>query len=220
MTITTLAAHFDGQHLDIYTIHGTRWVRGNQIGYALGLTFPRVAMDKIHKRNAEEFGPDDTMIVDLPTAGGIQPTRVFSQKGVVKIAMFARSAKAAAFRDWAARMLTSPQPAPELLLAPALSLSTQRELSIFWLKHPANRKFIRYAAKALNNAEIALLCGWKCASTVRAKRRTAEALGLIAPPANLASLQSRGGHFAPRLPAMQSRSNALARHLQLQRQGA
>lgn len=171
MTIETLPATFEGQSLDIYSIHGERWMMANQIGLSLELTFPSIAINKICKRNADEFGHDDTMLVDLPDAlGRMQPTRVFSHKGIVKIAMFAKTPKAAAFRDWAARVLTTPQM--------AMDGEVLAEVQKVWLAIKPHRDFVRYAQMALSSREIAKLTGWGH-GTVFNRRKTAKALGLL-----------------------------------------
>ena len=134
MTITTLPAQFEQTPLDIVIIGNERWVRGYQIGSALGYVSSAAAMAKLYRRNSKEFHDDDTMVVEMPSAGGRQLTRLYSAKGVAKIAMLANTEKAAGFRDWASTMLTTPKPDREvsnLKHAPDLRdelLATQREL--------------------------------------------------------------------------------------------
>jgi hypothetical protein len=188
MTIHTLPAIHDGLPIDIIIIGGERWIRSSQIGLALGFAFAQPSMNRLFKRNSHEFGPDDTMVVELRTAGGLQLTRLFSDKGIAKIAMLASTPRAAAFRDWAATVLTTPKPEPELLLAaPALTLSgaAKQELVRAWHKGK-NRDFVRYARGGLTSSEICKLTGWATRGTVSKKRRTAEALGLLEPGPALA----------------------------------
>lgn len=134
MSIQTLPAQFEQHNLDIIIIGNERWARGSQVGLALGFAFSQQSMNKLHSRNKHEFGVDDTMVVELPTAGGAQLTRLYSAKGIAKVAMFANTDKAAAFRDWAAQMLTTPKPERETLnLKHPVDLrdeliATQREL--------------------------------------------------------------------------------------------
>ncbi len=181
MSINTLPATFEGQNLDIIIIGNERWAMGAQIGHSLGYTMGAHAIGKIYKRNRSEFGLDDTMVVELPDAlGRDQLTRLYSAKGIAKLAMFANTPKAAAFRDWAAAVLTTPRSEPELLLTqPVIGKTALNELTSFWLRHKPNRKFLKYAGMPLSDSEVALLCGWKARSTVTKTRRAAEVLGLI-----------------------------------------
>jgi hypothetical protein len=135
MTISTLPAQFEHIPVDIVNVGNERWVVGAQIGHAMGYATGGHAIGKIYKRHAHEFQTDDTMVVEIPTAAGKRMTRLYSAKGIAKIAMLADTPKAAAFRDWAAGVLTTPTaPEPEtLLLAPPADLrdeliATQREL--------------------------------------------------------------------------------------------
>lgn len=76
------------------------WVRGYQIGSALGYTAPDVQISKLYTRHADEFTPAMTTVVTLPTDGGPQETRIFSLRGCHLLAMFARTPVAKAFRKW------------------------------------------------------------------------------------------------------------------------
>ena len=76
------------------------WVRGYQIGSALGYTAPDVQISKLYTRHADEFTPTMTAVVTLPTEGGPQETRIFSLRGCYALAMFARTPIAKAFRKW------------------------------------------------------------------------------------------------------------------------
>lgn len=201
MTINTLPALYQGQNLDLTVIGGERWLRSSQIGLALGFAFAQQSMNRIYKRNSHEFGPEDTMVVELPTNGGPQLTRLYSAKGVAKIAMFANTPRASAFRDWAARQLTSPEP----VTAPVLSATALAELRTAWLAMGKHRQFLRYAKMGLSAREIGLLLGWKTSGPITKKRRAAEALGLLVPPANLASLQQTA---RLRLPMRQAQGGA------------
>lgn len=51
-------------------------------------------------RNESEFTPDMTQLLELPTAGGVQPVRVFSLRGAHLLGILARTERAAAFRRW------------------------------------------------------------------------------------------------------------------------
>ena len=128
MTITTLPAQFESHTLDIIIIGNERWARGSQIGLALGFIFSQQSMNKLYSRNKAEFGDDDTMVVELQTQGGLQLTRLYSAKGIAKVAMFAATPKAAAFRDWAATMLTTAREEPPARPLEPLLLDTPADL--------------------------------------------------------------------------------------------
>lgn len=191
MTISTLASSFDGHAIDIILIGGERYIRGAQAAQSLGYQHPKAAIRDLVKRHRSEFDSDEFIVVELPTPGGRQLTRLFSERGCMKLAMLASTPKAAAFRDWAAQVLTAPRPAPLLLADRRMSASARTELRQAWLKVDKNRKFVKYQKAGLNMAEIALLCGWKNSSTVTRKRRAAEALGLFEPSPQLAVLRQR-----------------------------
>ena len=55
---------------------------------------------RIYDRNADEFTPEMTALVEMQTAGGLQKVRIFSLRGAHLIAMFARTKIAKAFRKW------------------------------------------------------------------------------------------------------------------------
>ena len=74
--------------------------KGYQIGSALGFSQPDAAIAKLFARNADEFTDEMTQVLDLPTAGGVQPVRVFSPRGCYLLGMLARTEKAKAFRQW------------------------------------------------------------------------------------------------------------------------
>ncbi|HHE8893230.1 TPA: P22AR C-terminal domain-containing protein [Haemophilus influenzae] len=61
---------------------------------------PSIAVMKIYGRNADEFTPEMTALVEMQTAGGLQKVRIFSLRGAHLIAMFARTKVAKAFRKW------------------------------------------------------------------------------------------------------------------------
>lgn len=91
---------FENTEFDIVDIHQVAWLRGNQIGYALGYQNPIQDMHKLYTRNADEFTEEMTQVLDLPTAGGIQPVRIFSPRGCYLLGMLSRTEKAKAFRQW------------------------------------------------------------------------------------------------------------------------
>ena len=91
---------FENTEFDVVDIHNVPWLRGSQVASALGYTDPSRSIAELHSRNADEFTDEMTQIVELPTAGGVQPVRVFSPRGCYLLGMLARTEKAKAFRQW------------------------------------------------------------------------------------------------------------------------
>ena len=90
---------FQQHHLDITDINNQPWLRLGQIGLALGYSNP-ADLQKVYNRNADEFDDSMTQVVELDTAGGRQPTRIFSLRGCHLLGMLARTEPAKAFRHW------------------------------------------------------------------------------------------------------------------------
>ena len=95
-----LTLSFRNTKFDIADIHGQPWLRGYQIGNALGYTDPAAAISKLFDRNTNEFTDSMTQLIELPTAGGIQKVRVFSLRGCHLLGMLARTKVAKEFRRW------------------------------------------------------------------------------------------------------------------------
>lgn len=91
---------FENTEFDVVDIHQVAWLRSFQIGSALGYKNPSADMSKLFDRNADEFTEEMTQVLDLPTAGGIQPVRIFSPRGCYLLGMLSRTEKAKAFRQW------------------------------------------------------------------------------------------------------------------------
>ena len=91
---------FQSVEFDVIQQNQQPWVRGYQIGSALGYTAPDVQISKLYTHHADEFTPAMTAVVTLPTEGGPQETRIFSLRGCHLLAMFARTPVAKAFRKW------------------------------------------------------------------------------------------------------------------------
>ncbi|MFA5900659.1 MAG: Bro-N domain-containing protein [Hyphomicrobium sp.] len=91
---------FQETKFEVVDLEGEPGLRSPQIGEALGYENPSQAIEKLYKRNAAEFTADMTQLIDLPTAGGIQKTRVFNLRGAHLLGMLASTAKAMDFRRW------------------------------------------------------------------------------------------------------------------------
>jgi hypothetical protein len=203
----TAVAEFDGQQLDIIEINGTSWLRGVQIGAALGLAFPAKAAAKIFRRHKAEFGPDETVVIELDTAGGKQLVRLFSSRGASRIALLANTPKAAEFRDWVLDRLDNFQggtnPAPLLIEGgtramplPSPDSARLRALAsrLLLTAKPWLRRVRQYRQRGLTVAEIALLLG-RNKATIRKALRDLETLGLVEPPADLPQRQLAAAHL-------------------------
>lgn len=92
---------FNDVQFDVIPQNSQPWVRGYQIGTALGYgENADVSIRKLYTRHADEFTDAMTAVVTLPTEGGPQETRIFSLRGCHLLAMFARTPVAKAFRKW------------------------------------------------------------------------------------------------------------------------
>lgn len=107
------ALSFRDTQFDIVDRNGQPWLRGYQIGTALGYTNqPDAAIRKIFDRNADEFTSSMTALVELDTAGGKQQVRIFSLRGVHLLAMLSRTKVAKEFRHWVLDVLEGVAEAP------------------------------------------------------------------------------------------------------------
>ena len=96
--MTTLT--FQNTTLSVINQQNQTWLSAREIGTALGYRNPLGDIVKLFDRNADEFTPEMTALIEMPTAGGLQKVRIFSLRGAHLIAMFARTKIAKAFRKW------------------------------------------------------------------------------------------------------------------------
>ena len=96
--MTTLT--FQNTTLSVINQHNQTFITANDLGLALEYAVPMQAVLKIYDRNADEFTPEMTALIEMPTAGGLQKVRIFSLRGAHLIAMFARTKVAKDFRKW------------------------------------------------------------------------------------------------------------------------
>ncbi|MBP0629767.1 Bro-N domain-containing protein [Cupriavidus sp. AcVe19-1a] len=101
---------FESIEFDVIDIHNVPWLRGPQIGGALGYADDAKAVQKLFDRNSDEFTAEMTQVVELDTAGGRQPVRIFSPRGCYLLGMLARTERAKAFRRWVLDVLEGRQP--------------------------------------------------------------------------------------------------------------
>ncbi len=125
------ALSFRDTQFDIVDRNGQPWLRGYQIGTALGYTNqPDTAIRKIFDRNADEFTSSMTALVELDTAGGKQQVRIFSLRGVHLLAMLSRTKVAKEFRRWVLDVLEgiAEVPAKSKALPDRLTPAQQRHI--------------------------------------------------------------------------------------------
>lgn len=90
---------FGDCRIEMISRDGELWARLPQIGAALGYANP-YKVQQLYERNADEFTDTMTAVINLPSAGGTQKTRVFSLRGAHLLGMFARTKVAKEFRRW------------------------------------------------------------------------------------------------------------------------
>lgn len=96
--MTTLT--FQNTTLSVINQNNQIWLTTKEIGKGLGYRNPSADIANLYNRNADEFTPEMTALVEMQTAGGLQKVRIFSLRGAHLIAMFARTKIAKAFRKW------------------------------------------------------------------------------------------------------------------------
>lgn len=68
------------------------WITGEEIGRHLGYAEPRKSVANLYSRNAESFKEGiDTGVITLMTPSGAQETRLFSERGCLKVTRFSRT---------------------------------------------------------------------------------------------------------------------------------
>lgn len=126
---------FEKTEFDVVDLHNVPWLRGPQIADALEMRDRRGIHD-LYTRNADEFTEEMTQVVDLQTAGGIQPVRIFSPRGCYLLGMLARTEKAKAFRSWVLDVLegravpreAKPMTIPQTIAMHKLRLALMKEM--------------------------------------------------------------------------------------------
>lgn len=127
---------FENTEFDVVDLHNVPWLRGLQVASALGYKNPAADIQNLYTRNADEFTEEMTQVVDLQTAGGMQPVRIFSPRGCYLLGMLARTEKAKAFRAWVLDVLegravpreAKPMTIPQTIAMHKLRLSLLKEL--------------------------------------------------------------------------------------------
>ncbi len=183
MQLMTLPERFGETSFDAVIIGDEKWLRGPQIGAALGLADPTRAVQKIWDRNQSEFDDSTTMVVQIPTGGGRQLVRLYSARGAALIAMKAKTARAEAFRRWVLDVLEGV--ADQSPVAPGeMPAGVRNTLQAMFVQRKGNTALIRYRQMGLGPAEIGRLLGVR-ANGVSVRLRAAEFLGLLEPAGDI-----------------------------------
>jgi prophage antirepressor-like protein len=114
----SLTLNFQNTQFDIVDLNGQKWLRGSQIGEALGYADPRMSIAKLYERNSDEFTSSMTGLVKLPdlrsqsdnagtdfspqieATGQTREVRIFSLRGAHLLGMLANTEPAKEFRRW------------------------------------------------------------------------------------------------------------------------
>jgi len=121
--MNAIALSFQDTQFEAVDRNNQPWLRGYQIGSALGYSRPDVSIPQLFDRNKSEFTDQMTALVELDTNGGKQQVRIFSLRGCHLLAMFARTPVAKEFRRWVLDILEKhgEESAPERPTKKALS---------------------------------------------------------------------------------------------------
>lgn len=109
---------------------GQPWLRYQEIADAFGYSAPRT-LNELYNGHKDEFTSTMTAVVELDTAGGKQPVRIFSLRGAHLLGMFARTERAKEFRRWVLNVLENmKQVGPVMLPAADRHIDRDTELAI------------------------------------------------------------------------------------------
>lgn len=97
---------------------GEFYMTRDQIGTALEYTDPRVAIKKIHDRNADRFDTLSAVTKLVTTDGKAYDTYVYTLRGVMEICRFSRQPKADKFMDFVWNVMESLYNGNSVLAAP------------------------------------------------------------------------------------------------------
>ncbi|MEG9475739.1 P22AR C-terminal domain-containing protein [Mannheimia indoligenes] len=158
--MTTLT--FQNTAIAVINRNNKTFFSATDLGLALSYTDPVRAVKQIYDRNADEFTPEMTALIEMQTNGGKQQVRIFSLRGAHLIAMFARTKVAKEFRKWVLdildkevlqnsteiRPLASPKPVEKIFNH---NIINHEAVDLAWLWFEANHMagFIKEITPAL-----------------------------------------------------------------------
>lgn len=170
---------FEAVDLDVIHVGNQRWLRGEDIGAALGFRDPADAVKKILQRSRSEFDETTTITVEMHTATGWRATRLYNARGAALIAMKAQTPKGEAFRRWVLDVLEGTADTGPVEPAQNIPAAVHKRLVGMFLGSRGNGALIRYRTLGLGGAEIAKLLSVSRVNVVE-RIRVAEFLGLVA----------------------------------------
>ena len=133
MALSYAVLSFEDTTFEVVDWQDQAWLRLPQIEGALGYGNKGRGLQTLYERNAAEFTPTMTEVIDLPTAGGVQPVRIFSLRGAHLLGMLARTERAAAFRHWVLDVLdghVAPQQAGTMTYSQRLAYLRERRMLV------------------------------------------------------------------------------------------
>lgn len=91
--------NFGNVQCDFYDSNKELWMTRRQLGEALEYEDPNQAIKNIHLRHKDRLD-NFSGVVQLETPSGVQPTTIYSAKGIYEICRWSQQPKADAFFDW------------------------------------------------------------------------------------------------------------------------
>lgn len=137
---------FENIEFDVVDVRNVPWLRGPQIAGALGYNRDGRIAD-LYARNADEFTDEMTQILELPTAGGVQPVRIFSPRGCYLLGMLARTDRAKLFRQWVLDVLEG-----RALPHQAKPATVSQQIALHRLRMSLTEKLERSTAEGVRKA--------------------------------------------------------------------
>jgi prophage antirepressor-like protein len=98
---------FEETQLEILERDGELWFIGADVGRALGYAQPQISVSTLYKRHAHQFSDEETTITSLIMVENEPPrnTRVFSRRGMHRLALYAKTKRAEVFQKWVLDLL-------------------------------------------------------------------------------------------------------------------
>lgn len=138
---------FENTEFDVVDVRNVPWLRGLQVASALGYEDASDSIQKLFSRNADEFTDEMTQVLDLPTAGGVQPVRIFSPRGCYLLGMLARTDRAKLFRQWVLDVLEG-----RALPHQAKPATVSQQIALHRLRMALTEKLERATAEGVRKA--------------------------------------------------------------------
>lgn len=195
MKIETLPERFEGTAIDVVIFGGEKWLGGQQIADALGFKNPRQAASDMYRRNKSEFDDSTNIALEMTTAGGVQLVRLFNARGASLFAMKAQTPKGEAFRRWVLDVLEGSTDSAPVEPGAGIPAGVLHNLRMMFLQRKGGTTLVRLVNAGLATHEIAKVLE-VTPNSVSMRRRVAEFLGLVAPPADLERRQKAANFLA------------------------